>query len=1227
MTQQFEGGSLEYHLTGALAESVFEVHGAIYQKWAQKGFSQCPLGMPTSDVMSAQASGATGNAGWVSDFQGGHIYWLNGAPDAYAVHGPIDSLYALMGATGGWLGFPTSDEFLSQGNPRVNFEGGHITTTDGVNYQAFPAGEPPAGADLSVSVSDSPDPALLEENMTYGITVTNNGPLTATGVTLTDVLPSNVTFVSATTSQGTTTGTGTVTCNFGSLANGASATLTLVVKTKALGTITNTVTVRAIEYDAGATGGVPTGNNSHTEVTTVNPKTNLSITNVVSPDPSVIGQDVTYTLVAKNLGPSPATGVTVIDQLPSSVTFVSASSTVGTCSESSGTVTCNVGSLAKNATATITIVATTNVGGPISNTATVSGNEADLITSNNTVTRTSNVRTLSGLNFTPSSVTGCKDSVGKVTLTGSAPAGGVTVSLSSADPAVTVPATVTIPALSTNTTFTASTTAVAASQPVTVTATLGPATKSGTLTLKPIGVQSLTLDPNPALGGSNVTGTVQLECAAGPGDVTVSVTSTNNSVAQVPASVIVPAGATSQTFNITTGNVSTASSSTIRAAASGTNSSVVLQVQPGAATNQPPVVSAGADQTIILPSIANLSATVTDDNLPNPPGAFTVAWTQVSGPGTVTFGNANAQTTTASFTVAGGYVLRVTADDSALSAFDDVTITVNETATGSLSASIATPPSAVDLTAEGVTDWAHWGLTSATSFNHKTGVPQQISNFTKIGSGSISRVNASPVLMSWTDGTPTLNASNTPGGIFIRGVNNGFQVTAPADTTDKVLNLYVGLWKAQGRLEVTLSDNSASPYIDTTLDNDVGTSVRVYTISYRAGSAGQQLRIRWTMLTSYDSFGNITMQAATLTHGGGGPVNQAPVVNAGADQTITLPAGATLDGTVTDDGLPTPPASFTTTWSKFSGPGTVTFGDANMVDTTATFSQSGTYVLRLTADDSALSTSDDLTVIVNDNAGGLLAGSVAMPPSAVDLTAEGVTDWAHWGLTSATSFNHKTGVPQQISNFTKIGTGGVTRFPNDPSGYNWTDGTPTATATDTHTGVYRAGLNKGFQFTVPADTTERTLKVYVTVWGAQGKLEAILSDGSAAAFIDTSLAHTTGVNVAGVYNLTYRAASAGQTLTIRWTVASLTNTFGNVTLSAATLAQGGAGNGRASTALSRGPVGKLTFSAGLERGHTEQVRIGRTLIRRESGPGLLLTGRQRWTGTSQPARGLRRAGG
>jgi hypothetical protein len=92
------------------------------------------------------------------------------------------------------------------------------------------------------------------------------------------------------------------------------------------------------------------------------------------------------------------------------------------------------------------------------------------------------------------------------------------------------------------------------------------------------------------------------------------------------------------------------------------------------------------------------------------------------------------------------------------------------------------------------------------------------------------------------------------------------------------------------------------------------------------------------------------------------PGNQAPVVSAGPDVTVTHPDAASLNGSVTDDGLPNPPATVTSLWSKVSGPGAVTFGDASSPATTATFSVAGTYVLRLTADDSVETRSDDVTV-------------------------------------------------------------------------------------------------------------------------------------------------------------------------------------------------------------------------------------------------------------------------
>ncbi len=126
----------------------------------------------------------------------------------------------------------------------------------------------------------------------------------------------------------------------------------------------------------------------------------------------------------------------------------------------------------------------------------------------------------------------------------------------------------------------------------------------------------------------------------------------------------------------------------------------------------------------------------------------------------------------------------------------------------------------------------------------------------------------------------------------------------------------------------------------------------------------------WTRCRQRDQAGNWSSwsgwRGAIMTGSGGAsppPTNQAPNVDAGPDRTVTLPSTASLDGTVSDDGFAGRPLS--TTWSRDSGPGTATFGDSRAVDTSASFSAAGTYVLRLTATDTQYTRSDTMTVTVN----------------------------------------------------------------------------------------------------------------------------------------------------------------------------------------------------------------------------------------------------------------------
>jgi hypothetical protein len=219
----------------------------------------------------------------------------------------------------------------------------------------------------------------------------------------------------------------------------------------------------------------------------------------------------------------------------------------------------------------------------------------------------------------------------------------------------------------------------------------------------------------------------------------------------------------------------------------GASNTADFTVTGSGSVNTAPFVAAGSNQTVILPALATLSGQASDDGLPSG-STLTTTWSQYSGPGAVTFGDPKALNTTAGFSMAGTYVLRLTASDGVLSSVSDVTITVNSGA------------------------------------------------------------------------------------------------------------------------------------------------------------------------------------------------NQAPTVSAGANQTITLPASAALSGTASDDGLPA--GTLTTTWSTVSGPGTVTFGNANSLATNASFTLSGSYVLRLTANDGALSAASDVTITVNVSCGTAVSGTRTLSAAA-----------------------------------------------------------------------------------------------------------------------------------------------------------------------------------------------------------------------------------------------------
>jgi parallel beta-helix repeat protein len=161
-----------------------------------------------------------------------------------------------------------------------------------------------------------------------------------------------------------------------------------------------------------------------------------------------------------------------------------------------------------------------------------------------------------------------------------------------------------------------------------------------------------------------------------------------------------------------------------------------------------------------------------------------------------------------------------------------------------------------NLTTSGISDWAKWP-----SYIRKATGGSQISNFTKIGAPSVLTYNNDRRPISWTDGTPSTTGTNDTNGVYIAGVGNGFQISAPADTKPRTLLVYVGGWVSGGRLVAHLSDGSAPDFVNTSISSTTGQYDAVYTLTYHAASAGQRLVVQWIQASGT---GNVTLQAAAL---------------------------------------------------------------------------------------------------------------------------------------------------------------------------------------------------------------------------------------------------------------------------------------------------------------------------------------------------------------------------
>ncbi len=246
-------------------------------------------------------------------------------------------------------------------------------------------------ADSSMTNSASPTSVNAGSNITYTQTVTSNGPAAAVNLTFTETIPPNTTFVSLTPGSWTcpvlAVGfTGTFNCTLATLAVSATAPISLVVQVNA-STPSGTVIsdTASVSTSSGTATDPNSGNNGATANVTVGAVSNadVQITKTAAPSPVAQSNLLTYTLTVTNNGPASATNVTAVDTLPSVLRFVSVVTSVGTCSQAANVVTCQLGTMANAATATINIVVSPQSATIVTNSALVTADQNDPTQANN----------------------------------------------------------------------------------------------------------------------------------------------------------------------------------------------------------------------------------------------------------------------------------------------------------------------------------------------------------------------------------------------------------------------------------------------------------------------------------------------------------------------------------------------------------------------------------------------------------------------------------------------------------------------------------------------------------------------------------------------------------------------------------------------------------------------------------------------------------------------------
>ncbi|MCK5270853.1 MAG: LamG domain-containing protein, partial [Sedimentisphaerales bacterium] len=421
--------------------------------------------------------------------------------------------------------------------------------------------------------------------------------------------------------------------------------------------------------------------------------------------------------------------------------------------------------------------------------------------------------------------------------------------------------------------------------------------------------------------------------------------------------------------------------------------------------NAPPVVDAGSYQSALLSAGAQMAAIVDDDGRPDPPATLTYTWSEISGPGDVSFNPSNAvENPTAMFTAAGFYELQLSVSDSEKDACDVVTIYVRpddnpiahwdfeEGLGGSdvLDVNGNDGVIAGDLEPNWVSGWVEdWAMEFYASGDTTVSSYVDITSNISAADPNLDNLRYDVTLSAWfkignlaVTSSPVIVANGDQGWRLYANHGDGTIIFTPGDgvahwqnRTTSTMSMDDGYWHhVVGMYDYTNSKSYL--YIDGVLEPDAISEDHTGMMA-EADDKPVSIGARWNiveeelvaergwngLIDDVRVYSYCISEAKITELAGMGDL--VPQVDAGLDQAVSLQDGAVqLAGTATDDGEPNP--SLAIEWSKVSGIGTVTFDPCDAAVATATFSEADTYVLRLTADDGNAEVFDEVTITVSD---------------------------------------------------------------------------------------------------------------------------------------------------------------------------------------------------------------------------------------------------------------------